>query len=372
MSTFEPPPVPTPWPNANSRLLGIATGLPVDPMLRIQGFSADEFERFVLEWVDGFLRKQFAELGVIELEVQKRGGAGDKGRDVIAWKDPSGSPTRRCEIFQCKRYNVALGEGKFWVELGKLVYFTFKGAYPVPEAYWIVARKGVTNRLQDLIDVPEKLRQGLIAAWDKSCRDMITEEESIPLESDFLEWVQSFPFEIARVKHVHELLKEHAQTNYHLRVFGKPLFERGPPPTPPSEVAPAEIVYIRRLYDAIAEYLKRIVDKPSDFHDHETCKALFERARLTFYSAEGLKELARDQMREERYFLTLMDELYDAIHMTYLMERENGLARLMHVVQQAMMIDVSGHELAPLVLPNDRAGICHHLANDGRLAWCKP
>jgi hypothetical protein len=73
-----------------------------------------------------------------------------------------------------------------------------------------------------LIDNPEQLRHALITAWDKSCRDLITDDGPIPLKSDFLEWVQSFPFEIVRVKHVHDLLKEHGQTNYHARVFGKP------------------------------------------------------------------------------------------------------------------------------------------------------
>jgi hypothetical protein len=126
---------------------------------------------------------------------------------------------------------------------------------------------------------------------------------------------------------------------------------------------------VQRLYEAIAERLKLTIDTASDFHHDATCRAIFERARLTFYSAEGLKELARDQMREERYFSTLMDDLYDAVHMTYLMPRDDGIERLMYTVQQAMVVDLSSHELAPIVLPNDRAGLCHHLANDGRFVW---
>ncbi|RVN01045.1 hypothetical protein CN112_32175 [Sinorhizobium meliloti] len=43
------------WPNANARLLGVGLGLPVDPIDRLGTFSSDEFERFVLEWADGYL-----------------------------------------------------------------------------------------------------------------------------------------------------------------------------------------------------------------------------------------------------------------------------------------------------------------------------
>jgi len=74
-----PPPVAIPQPPAPPPGLAadvVASGLPVHPEDRVRLFSADQWERFVQEWVDS-LRDEY------EL-VERCGGAGDMGRDVIA------------------------------------------------------------------------------------------------------------------------------------------------------------------------------------------------------------------------------------------------------------------------------------------------
>ena len=48
--------MPSKWPGANARLLGLGVGLPLNPLDRLAIFSADDFERFVLEWADGVRR----------------------------------------------------------------------------------------------------------------------------------------------------------------------------------------------------------------------------------------------------------------------------------------------------------------------------
>ena len=73
-------PVPTPWPNANARLLGLGAGLPVAPLQRLAQFDDKAFERLVLEWAHGYLAQKVPDV----VEVQQRGGAGDKGRDIVA------------------------------------------------------------------------------------------------------------------------------------------------------------------------------------------------------------------------------------------------------------------------------------------------
>jgi hypothetical protein len=80
VSSAQPIPRPTPWPDANRRLL-LGQGVPVDPLVRLSTLTDVEFERFIWEWVDGYLAKRY-------VEVQARGGAGDKGRDILAWIAP--------------------------------------------------------------------------------------------------------------------------------------------------------------------------------------------------------------------------------------------------------------------------------------------
>ena len=83
-ATFSELSAPTPWPGANARLLGLGVGLPIAPLVRLAQFSAAEFERFTLEWASDYLAKQQH-----VNEVQQRGGAGDKGRDIVVWLDPA-------------------------------------------------------------------------------------------------------------------------------------------------------------------------------------------------------------------------------------------------------------------------------------------
>lgn len=156
-SGFSAVPVPTPWPNANARLLGVGAGLPVRPLDRLAQFSALEFERFILEWATDYLPKQ---VGVHE--VQLRGGAGDKGRDVLVWLDPSSATPRRWRLYQCKHYAAALGRDDASTEVGKVLHYTFTKQYTVPEEYWFVTHEGVTNTLQDLLDDPAEFRKFII------------------------------------------------------------------------------------------------------------------------------------------------------------------------------------------------------------------
>lgn len=357
---------PTPWPNANTRLLGPAAGQPIDPAKRVETFDPAQYERYVLEWVDGFLQGKYAEL-------QQRGGAGDKGRDIVAWLDPSEVTPRRLDIYQCKHYANAVGLGDLLPEMGKLLYYTLMGDYPIPETYWIVAQKGVTGSLQDIIDDRERLRKAVVDGWSKHIKLKITKKVSIELDAAMQAHIKKFPFERVKVKQPHELLKEHAQTGYHLRVFGKPLIERPKPPAPPSLVAPIELGYIRQLYAIIAEATATDVSCPADFAHLTHYAFLFAQARLAFYCAEGLKELARDGMENEEYFKALLDEFYNGLLMTYLMGRGiPGMKRMMTTVERAALLPLGGHELAPLVEASDRHGICHHLANDGRFIWIEP
>ncbi len=74
-----PPPVPIPAPPAPPPGLAddvVASGLPVHPEDRIKLFSPSQWELFVQEWVDS-LRGEYE-------FVERCGGAGDMGRDVIA------------------------------------------------------------------------------------------------------------------------------------------------------------------------------------------------------------------------------------------------------------------------------------------------
>ena len=54
--------------------------------------------------------------------------------------------------------------------------------------------------------------------------------QDIPLTETLKTHIKAFDFSIFRAKQPLELINEHAQTKYHLAVFGLPLIQRPPPP----------------------------------------------------------------------------------------------------------------------------------------------
>lgn len=365
-NSIEPLIAPTPWPNANARLLGIGAGLPVSPLDRLAQFDAKEFERFTLEWADDFLKKHVPGVN----EIQQRGGAGDKGRDIVVWLDPSNIEPRRWHLYQCKHYSARLSGGNAASEIAKVLYYSLAGSYTAPLEYWFITHRGVTGDLQDLLDAPDKLRAYILKNWDKYCASKITDTEKVPLTDDLKAHIAVFDFSIFRAKQPHDLINEHQKTRYHLTVFGAPLINRPPPPAPPSIVAPSERAYVAQLYKLIAQELEISVKQTVDFAHSQTMRNLFDRSRITFYSAEGLKELARDHMADAAFFDSLLTHFGDGLYQTYTTPTANGLIRLRSTVQAAQSLQLGAHVLEPHTTPLDREGVCHHLANDGTITWC--
>ncbi|WP_417490203.1 ABC-three component system protein [Maricaulis sp.] len=360
-------PSPTPWPNANSRLLGFGQGLPVEPLVRLAQFGATEFERFTLEWASGYLARKLPEVD----QVQQRGGAGDKGRDIVVWLDPPSTKDRRWHLYQCKHYDVKLGAGVAATELGKVMYYSFIGDYILPDEYWFVTHKGVSTSLQDLIDQPDDLIKFLFENWSKYCSKKIIANTTIELTNDLKCHIESYNFSKIRAKQPLELIDEHAQTPYHLRVFGLPLIERPRAEKPPSEVTPIESIYVEQLYQVASERLGQPIVSSDQFSHDQYLRELFERSRMTFYCAEGLKRLARDHMADSEFFEHLLDEFSDGLYHHYSDEHGTGLSRLISTVKAAQCLELEASLLTQVVQANDREGMCHQLANEHRVQWCK-
>ena len=355
---------PTPWPGANARLLGLGLGLPTHPLDRLANFSAAEFERFTLEWATNYLAVKRPEI----VEVQQRGGAGDKGRDVIAWLDPNTALVRRWTLYQCKHYSSALGAATAAAEIGKVLFYSHRGDYTFPEEYYFVTHKGVTSPFQDLLDKPEDLRKFIIDNWDQHCRSKIR-KDPVELTPELKDYIEKVPFTAFHAKQPLALLSEHSQTKYHLTVFGAPLIERPEPPKPPSEVTPGENQYVTQLFEVISSDIGYTVADLNDFQHSKKHRLLFDRSRLTFYHAEGLKELARDQMADIAFFDTLQKEFHDGLYYWHTSEPD-GYPRLIETVKASQSIQLNKHALEQHVVANDREGMCHQMANEGQIRWC--
>jgi hypothetical protein len=359
--SIEPVPLPTPWPDANRRLL-LGHGAPIDPLVRLATFDYAQFERFIWEWVNGYIAHRY-------LEVQHRGGAGDKGRDVIGWLDESSVSPRRWDLFQCKRYKDPLTPSDFLLELGKLCYYTFRGDYTPPSRYFIVSPKGVGNTLQDLIDDPKSLKEKLIEKWNDWCLHAITKTEAVVLGGAFLDYVGTFDFSIVKTLPPAELIEQHSKTKYHLAVFGTSFKPRPPVSQPPADIAEGELGYVSRAYEAFADHLKTPVVGPSDFSSHSHLAHCFSHARECFYSAESLKEFSRDNLPDDSAFVNLCHQMLQGVKPTLNKLHVDGYEKLVDVTEKAVGVAITSNILVSEIEPSDRVGLCHQLANNGTIHW---
>jgi len=358
-----PPPVPIPQPPAPPPSLAadvVASGLPVHPEDRVRLFSPDQWERFIQEWADS--------LRVDYILVERCGGAGDMGRDVIATvRGGNGA----WDNYQCKHYEKALAPSDVWVELGKLAYYTQKGEYSYPRRYYFVAPQGVGPKLSNLLKKPHKLRNDLLANWDKACRTEITKTEVVECDAVMKAHIASLDFSIFQTMPLLRIIEGHAKTRWHAAWFGGGLPLRPEPLTPPSAPAANEAVFVGELRRAYADHLKQDVkDLDAGLAARDDLREHFHDARVEFYSAEGLRTFSRDSLPQGE-FERLQDEIHSGIRDDVRGDHADGYRRALAVVKTARSLQLTSNPLTTRIHTRDRGGICHQLVNDGKVRWVR-
>ena len=155
-------------PHIDIELYGTDTN--IAPIDKVHIMDEDSFEQFTLEWLFGCKKSKYS-------SIKRIGGAGDKGRDVVGYYSDG-----TVDYYQCKHYNTGLAPTNYYLELGKLCYYTYKKEIPIPKEYFIIASNDVGSSLQDLIDKPSDLLTSLIKNWDTYCKTKITKTKEVPLD----------------------------------------------------------------------------------------------------------------------------------------------------------------------------------------------
>jgi len=342
-----PPGIPSPTADT------VTAGPSIPAIERIRLFSPLQWEEFVLEWANS-LRDNYA-------RVERCGGAGDMGRDVIASSaedDASGWVN-----YQCKHYGHPLMPSDIWLELGKLVYYTYLGEFTVPRAYKFVAPQGAGSTLSKLFNKPADLKTQLIENWDAKCRSSITRTGDVPLTDELNAHLNTIDFSIFGYTPPLRLIDEHRATPWHIARFGGGLPPRPDFTTPPAEPASNEVAYLRKLFEAYSDARGYAASRFADISTELQYVSHYSDSRLEFYSAESLRGFSRDTLPPGS-FEELQDEIHagirDTLRGTYL----HGFQRLLAVVGLARVLQLTSHPLVPRMHIRDRGGICHQLAND--------
>ncbi len=352
-------PLPTPIATASISTDVVTAGLPIPPIERIRIFSNEQWEDFVLEWADS-LRDQYG-------TVERCGGAGDMGRDIIAFDKANPAIW---DNYQCKHYKSGLAPSDIWLELGKLVYYTQINEYTYPRRYFFVAPQGAGTKLSNLLRNAVKIKAQLIDNWESHCKYGIASKNVVELTGALRAHIDSLDFSIFEAVPPLRIIDQHAKTRWYATRFGGGLPPRPKIVAPPATVADHEVTYVRSLLDAYGDHLKCSLPTVADLGTHDDVRAHFNDARLEFYSAEALRAFSRDTLPLGA-FEELQNELHggikDEIRGTY----SDGYQRVLSVVKTARLLPITDHALKERLSLLDKGGICHQLANDGKVKWVK-
>ena len=164
------------------------------------------------------------------------------------------------------------------------------------------------------------------------------------------------------------LIDAHAKTRWHIARFGGGLPPRPEVSTPPLAPDESEAGYIEQLWEAYADHLNVAVAGVDDLGDRSDLVEHLSDSRIEFFSAEALRAFSRDTL-PPREFEKLQDEVHSGVRDEVRAPHTDGYARVLAVVKTARAIQLTSHPLVSKVTVRDRGGICHQLANEGRVKW---
>lgn len=339
----------------------ISAGKPILPIDRIKLMSPDDWEALIEEWLE---TKDTYSLKNIE----RLGGSGDLGVDVIAYiSDPKTNPNNyEWDCYQCKRYSDPLSPSSMWVEFGKVIYYSYNNDYTVPNNYYLIGTNGIGTKLKKYLQDSKKLKDELKKQWNSKCENAITDTKSIPLEGKLLEYFEKFNFNIFSKIEPKIIVEEHSKHKNHLIRFGGNLPKREELSIPEIK-QDEELRYIQQLLKA---YNTEIEDKIETVQDIVTTKynRHFNDTRKSFYKAEELRVLTRDNLPDE-IFDNLKEDVYDGIINTYEDEHDNSFKKVKSVENEASKLVIDSNPLKEVCRPIDKKGLCHHLVNDNKISW---
>lgn len=340
----------------------LTQGKPVKPIAQILLYSPEEWEEFIEEWLD-IKKTEY-------VETERFGGAGDKGRDVVAYINKT-KPNYQWDCYQCKHYNKAISPTNVYVEFGKIIYYTFLEDYPVPNKYYFVAPKGTGASLTDLLNNPEKLKQALKDNWNQYCKTNITTVEEVELVDDFLTYYDEFDFSIfdkIQPKAIIEEIQQKDNAKY-LKRFSGLLPHREEIEKPPSDIQEYEIIYTKQLIGAYnTDKAENDFKSTDDISSVTPYKQHFDRARESFHTAEQLRNFSRDSLGEKA-FNDLQKEIYDGIVDTVEDTEANRFKVVKQSESKATSLAIESNPLKNRCEVIDKKGICHQLVNDKKLKW---
>jgi hypothetical protein len=339
----------------------VSTGIPIPKTRRIELFSPDEWEEFSEEWASSLEHDYF--------KVVRFAGSGDKGLDVVGFISNQ-TFQGGWDNYQCKHYDHPLRPSDIYIEIGKIIFYSYSDEYLPPRKHYFVGSKGIGTSLARLLADPERLKNEVQENWAQNCEKGISSNFTVPLIENLKEYFDSFDFSIFSSKTAVELINGHSKTPFHSVRFGGGVPIRPEPEKPPSKISPSESRYIQQIFKAYTDHIGEPIENISSLNNKSDLKSDFLRQRERFYHAESLRNFARDTVPEGT-FETLQEDIYQGVVDICESEYNDGLARMRATLSQSVKLPVTFSPLSSVTKNQDKQGICHQLVNIKKLIWMK-
>jgi hypothetical protein len=336
-----------------------ATGIPILPIKRVRIMNDKEFEALVEAWVET-LKGRY-------VDVARFGSAGDRGVDVAGFVDKHGFEGN-WDGYQCKHYAHPLHPGDAYPEIGKLIWHIACGNYIAPRLYAFVASQDIGTTLSQLLRHPSKLKDAVAKNWDNAIAQQITKTGPVALDGDVKRVFEQLDWTIFKHQKIQNLLDDLRGTPYFLATFGGGLPKRPEPGPTPDDIRPNEIVYADKLRRAYSSHCGQEIPDLAAIGRHRSFLRHFDRQRRAFYHAEGLREFSKDTVPPGT-FEALQEDVRAGVEITADADHASPLVRVNEVVKHATLLPLTSNPLVSVTTSADRHGVCHQLANDGKLDW---
>jgi hypothetical protein len=270
--------------------------------------------------------------------------------------------------YQCKQYGKTLPTGTALLEVGKVLYYSFKGEFTRPTGFFFVAPRGINRNLKRLIAKPSEFKRALLDGWDEHCAKGLVEGSVTTLTDDLRAWIEEWDFSVIRPISVDVILTDPDAHPVLYKWFGT---DPGPPPEGmvPAEVGDGELSYIRQLLEAYGEREQCEYADHTAVIDHADHGPHLSMQRERFFDADAFLRFYRDNTYSDD-IKTLKRDVYHGIFECHRATHADTLTRIDAVMTQAASTQPSGtlgkHARVPV-----RQGLCHHFVNEGGLKWRK-
>jgi hypothetical protein len=326
----------------------------------ISFYDPDQFEEFVKEWVPALNAKYTL--------VERHGGSGDHGIDVAGYLSRE-RLEGQWHNYQCKRYAAALSWATAAQEMRKMFVSAAAGEFTVPTRYVFVApiiSRSLPRQFAKPTECRARFLQELSTTKDKLVTNLTHDQrgavEDLAAATDFA------MFECVDLD---EMLELHKTTPHWADRFPYAPFEQGPKEMlPPPQHSKDEARYVQHLIDVYRERFPGRINSLEEVPNVGVVDAHLKRQREAFYAAEAVRVFARDATKPA-YFEQVKKDVYDIVVEVADRSHPNGWDRHSAVMAVAGTVQLTPTVLVPFVETNARKGVCHHLANEDRLTWCR-